>query len=249
MKKLNTPAVQYFHYQSLSSTNQKLYHLAEKGIAEWTVVWCDEQTRGKGHAGNEWKSVSGKNLTFSFLLRKSQIRIKELAYLNMWVSMVLQQTLSKWQFPVKIKWPNDILLSNKKIAGILIENKLSQNRLKFSVIGIGLNVYQKNFENLPQASSLAVNNPHFNTPLKTLLEQIVQAFQEQYHLLEEEKWKEIKEKYQQHLYKKNQVAVYELEGNLHNGILEGVTARGEAQITLENQTQQNFKHKEIFLKY
>lgn len=244
MKEPNS--VKFIRYKSLPSTNQKLYQLAEQGAEAFTVVWCDAQTHGKGYAGNQWLSPDNQNLTFSFLLKN--LDLKDQAYLNRWVANCLHQFLTDWQFPVKVKWPNDLILNRKKLGGILIENRIKHDKIDFSVIGIGLNVFQRDFGML-NATSLACFNADFNEDLAQLLEQIMSVFSQNYHLILDKKFDEINDYYLKSLFVKDQVATYEHNGILQNGILRGITPDGKALIELENKPIQSFAHKEIRLLY
>lgn len=244
MKELNS--VKFIHYKSLPSTNQKLYQLATLGAEAFTVVWCDAQTQGKGYAGNQWLSADNQNLTFSFLLKN--LELKDQAYLNRWVANCLHQCLTDWQFPVKIKWPNDLILNRKKLGGILIENRIKHNKIDFSVIGIGLNVFQRDFGTL-NAISLASFNSNLKMDLASLLEKIMAVFLQNYFLISERKFSEIHDYYLKSLFLKDQVATYEHLGIQKNGILRGVSPTGKALIELENEPLQSFAHKEITLLY
>ena len=238
--------IKYIYFYKLPSTNQKLYQLAEGGETPWTVVYCDSQTAGKGYSGNIWQSNDNQNLTFSFLLRK--LPLECLSYLSMWVARVMYECLTDWQFPAQIKWPNDLILNNKKTGGILIENRIKNNKVDFSVIGIGLNVLQTDFGNI-KATSLILNNPDFEVNLTDLLEEIMNKFQESFYLIEEGKYSEIQKLYNEVLFMKDKVASYEWNGKIHNGILKGVNEKGNAVIEIENMGELEFAHKEIFLKY
>ncbi|MBV7440047.1 biotin--[acetyl-CoA-carboxylase] ligase [Weeksellaceae bacterium TAE3-ERU29] len=238
--------VKYIYFSTLPSTNQKLYQLAESIEQAWTVVYCGNQTAGKGYNGSTWQSNDNQNLTFSFLLR--ELPLECLSSLSMWVARVMYECLTDWQFSVQLKWPNDLILNHKKVGGILIENRIKNNKVDFSVIGIGLNVLQTDFGNL-KATSLILNNPDFNISLFDLLEKIINKFQERFYLIEEERYSEIQKLYNEVLFMKNKVASYEWNGKIHNGILKGVNEKGNAIIEIENMGELESAHKEIFLKY
>lgn len=112
------------------------------------VVVTDNQTAGRGQRGNSWESEPGKNLTFSLVVFPRWLSASHQFELSMLVSVGIVNALRKcvdkpeW---LKVKWPNDIYFGDKKLAGILIENSVSDGRIERSVIGIGLNVNQKEF--------------------------------------------------------------------------------------------------------
>lgn len=236
-------------FEELDSTNQKLYQLATNGIEHKTVIWAKSQPHGKGYSGNLWKTEPGKNLTFSFLLNDFCLEFTELPVLNMWVAVCVQSFLTKCQFKAKIKWPNDIIISNKKCGGILIENKLSKTQTGFVVIGIGINLYQTDFAELTKATSLVLENPDFKMPVEDFMKGLLSEFEIREKLWTDKKFDKIRNEYHNCLFKKGKVAVYELDGKKYNGILNQVNLDGTAEITLENLGTNNYRHKELFLLY
>ena len=110
------------------------------------IVVAEYQTAGKGCGKNSWESERGKNLTFSMLIHPDTIPANQQFRITETVSVALCKTLEYYiDNKVKIKWPNDIYVGDKKICGILIENRLQGNTIKDSIIGIGLNVNQTEF--------------------------------------------------------------------------------------------------------
>lgn len=236
-------------YEKLDSTNQKLYQLTENGAEPWTFVVADFQSKGKGYSGNKWKSEANKNLTFSFNINYPFNAQNDISYVNMWVAWVLCEFLTDCQFNSFIKWPNDILINNKKLAGILIESKLQGNKTKFIIVGIGLNIYQTDFENLPKATSLVNENPNFNIDKIDLLENLIQYFIKNSFALLSFKFDEVYKNYLKYLYKYQETATYEFQGKKYDGILKGVDKNGNAIIDLIGINKNSFKHKEISLIY
>ena len=110
------------------------------------VVVASYQTAGKGCGTNSWESERGKNLTFSMLIHPDKIPANQQFRITEVVSVALCEMLESYIFnKVEIKWPNDIYVGDKKICGILIENRLQGNTIKDSIIGIGVNVNQTAF--------------------------------------------------------------------------------------------------------
>ena len=142
---------------------------------------------------------------------------------------------------VKIKWPNDLILKNKKICGMLFEK--SKN---YFVVGIGINILQENFKNLPKAGSVLSQTGLF-FELKAFTESLHQYLFE--HLVQKEIPNNILELYHLHLYRKNEVSVFEKNKVRQNGIIQNVDENGYIWIDLENEGLQKFFHKEIELLY
>jgi BirA family biotin operon repressor/biotin-[acetyl-CoA-carboxylase] ligase len=119
------------------------------------VVFSEEQTTGRGIYNNTWFSEAGKNLTFTIIHIPDNLSAEKQFYLSKATSLGICDFLETHVQPVFIKWPNDIYIKDKKIAGILIENTLSGDRIKHSFIGIGLNINQISFpNNIPNPTSL-----------------------------------------------------------------------------------------------
>ena len=130
-----------------SSTNNYAAELLKEDPPEGTLIQTFNQTKGRGQQGNIWVSPPGKNLTFSLIFYPEFLDIKEVFSLSKVISVALCQMLETylpWE-NIQIKLPNDILINQKKTAGILIENQLEGSSIKASIIGIGLNVNQTKF--------------------------------------------------------------------------------------------------------
>src|SRR5882757_1221638 len=120
------------------SSNTLLYELNDSSpLPEGTVVITDNQTAGRGQRGNIWETDPGLNITFSLLLKPGFLAAKNQFRLNMAVSLAVAEGLKRYvSSEVKLKWPNDIFISNKKIGGILIENQLQGMSLSESIVGV-----------------------------------------------------------------------------------------------------------------
>lgn len=130
------------HIEETDSTNRWLRNMEEDNSL---VVWAEYQTMGRGCGTNSWESERGKNLTFSVLLHPEQLPANLQFRLSMQVSLALCEALGRHIGDLSIKWPNDIYWCNAKIAGILIENRLQGSIIIDSIVGIGLNVNQREF--------------------------------------------------------------------------------------------------------
>jgi BirA family biotin operon repressor/biotin-[acetyl-CoA-carboxylase] ligase len=147
-----------FLFKSLDSTNDCARALAEAGSEEGGIVIAEEQTHGKGRLGRRWEAEPGSNLLFSILLRPD-LPGDQAGMLTLAAAVAAARAVESFgPFRVETKWPNDLLIGGKKFTGILIETSLSQDRLAYAVVGIGINVNQRRFpENLSgQAISLAL---------------------------------------------------------------------------------------------
>ena len=135
------------------STNIYLKDLAvTTDLPDFTIVVADNQTQGKGQMGSVWQVEPSSNLTFSVLLNGEYLSVEDIFSVNVSIANAICKVLLSFHFNnVTVKWPNDIMAYNKKIGGILIENNIKVNGAVQSVVGVGLNVNQINFEDLPKA--------------------------------------------------------------------------------------------------
>ena len=152
--------------ESVDSTNEEAKrHISD--IDNLSVLSALEQTSGRGQRGNSWTSAPGENLMFSIVLKFSdtsadsdtvvlpQLHARDQFVLNEIASLSVVDFLSQHGIPARIKWPNDIYVGSKKICGILIENSLRGSEVSSSIIGIGLNINQRNFNvKLPNPTSM-----------------------------------------------------------------------------------------------
>jgi BirA family biotin operon repressor/biotin-[acetyl-CoA-carboxylase] ligase len=129
-----------YYYDILESTNDKAYQLAESGAGEGDVILAEQQTRGKGRMGREWVSPPGVGLYFSIILRPAA-PITRLPSVTLMASASIVKVLRDiYNINAGIKWPNDIYMGDKKIAGILTQIKAQQDMVDFVILGAGINV-------------------------------------------------------------------------------------------------------------
>lgn len=130
----------YFYYPSIDSTNKQARLLASQGYPEGTVVVADMQTEGRGRRGRSWYSPAGQGIYMSLILRP-QIPLKEISRISLMTAVALAETLQEeLALPARIKWPNDVLIDRRKIAGILSEAITDMDGIEYIVIGIGINI-------------------------------------------------------------------------------------------------------------
>lgn len=238
--------MEIYRYDSLSSTNAVLMEMSKKSAKSWTVVWTSNQTQGKGYAGNIWSSEKDKNLAVSLLII-NDLNYKEMIFFNQWICNSVCELLEEYAEEVFVKWPNDIIIKNKKVCGILIETYKSENQLNI-ISGIGLNINQTNFENLNKASSLATQTNQ-NYEIEEILSGLLTKLENSYHWIENKKWETIIENYNSKLFRKEKVSVFKKENELFNGIIQSVDESGLLHVKLENNEIKSFKNKEIELMY
>ena len=152
----------HIQLDDVSSTNLYLRKLIkDKSINENILVSTNYQEKGRGQRSNIWESEKNMNILISFLYVHTTNNY-DLFKFNMLISLAIYDFLSKYfKTGLKIKWPNDLMINNKKIAGVLVQNIESNFK---SIIGVGININQKEFKNFsPQATSFSNElNKEFN---------------------------------------------------------------------------------------
>lgn len=147
---LSTDFIKHIHYfKAIDSTNEFAKQLAKKGAVEGSVVIAETQEKGRGRLGRAWLSPFG-GVWLSLLLRP-KITLKEAVTLTLMASVVTAKTFRKlYKLNAKIKWPNDILINERKVCGILTESGADNNVVSWAVVGIGINA-NINLEEFPSA--------------------------------------------------------------------------------------------------
>ncbi len=171
--------------------------------ADIPVLYTSWQTAGRGQTGNGWEAERGRNLLLTYLLRNPKVDIREQFMLNIIAAITTHRTISEWltiehRPMLTIKWPNDIYIGNRKIAGILVENSLSGTHIQHSIAGVGINVNQERWVgNAPNPVSLKQI-----TGTETDIHRVMQMFMQM--LCFTMKWNadDCRDYYLQHLYRR-----------------------------------------------
>jgi BirA family biotin operon repressor/biotin-[acetyl-CoA-carboxylase] ligase len=208
------------------STNSLLSEFNNQAeLPEGAVLVTNHQTAGRGQRGNRWEAEQGKNLTFSILLKPGFLEAKDQFQLSMAVSLgvacALQTGLSK---PIKLKWPNDILVDDKKIGGILIENQVKGSFITTTIIGIGINVNQSGFP-YPTASSLSNFSGHAWN-LNETFQKLLRSIEQEYLLVRDRNGSTLKQRYLSWLYKINEPHLFKTGEEDFTGAISGVDEDG-----------------------
>lgn len=236
---------------AINSTNSYLRKLIiDEDIEDYTVVTAKRQTHGRGQMGTVWSSKESKNLTTSVFKDMSGIKLEHPFYISIATSLSLIKTLHFFSISkLSIKWPNDILSEDKKICGILIENVIKQNSLNASVIGIGLNVNQTEFENLPKASSLKlISGKVYN--LDEVLHNLIENLKHYFSILKQGRLGVLKDEYESYLFRKNKPSTFKnAEGLVFSGFIKNISDSGNLQVLLEDDIIKEYDLKEITLLY
>ena len=236
---------------AIDSTNSYLRKLcANDLVSDYTAVMAKKQTQGRGQMGTIWSSQTAKNLTFSVYKDISRYNIEYPFYISIVVSLAVLKSLQFFSVTkLSVKWPNDILSENKKLCGILIENTLKQSTFSESFIGIGLNVNQTDFKNLPQASSLKlITGAVFD--LDEVAQLIIKNLIHYFEILENKDFDVLKNEYESFLFRKNKPSTFkDAEGNVFSGFIKNVSETGSLRVLVEDNIVKEFEFKTITLLY
>ena len=224
------------HIDETDSTNRWLKDHGEGTM----VVATDYQTAGKGCGSNAWESERGKNLTFSMLIHPDGIAAREQFRITEVVSVALCRTLQPYIYnKVKIKWPNDIYVGDRKICGILIENRLQGNVIVDCIIGIGLNVNQRVFlSDAPNPVSMYQLTGQ-ETDREALLADFLQTFDQEWQS------KANGSEYRELLYRKGKDGLYEAKTGRFVAKLTDVLPDGRLLLVDEEGKEHTYAFKEV----
>ena len=226
------------------STNEEILKFLNDSREGIQAVYTFNQTKGKGQYGNSWECAENLNLAFTLAL-PAQLETQDHLF-NFRTAMLLADFLAiMTKNAVEIKWPNDIIIKNKKIAGILTEKK-TVLCVTYFIIGIGLNILQENFGHLPKAGSILTQTGLKLNPTD-IAESLFAYLTE--HLRHEISAELIFENINRQLFRKEMVSVFETGGVRQNGIIKKVDEEGFLWVELENEGLQKFYNKEIDLLY
>ena len=233
-------------FSSLSSTNTYTTELLSKSNPpEGTVILTYNQTAGRGQIGSKWESAPDKNVSMSVILHPKFLAAREQFNLNATVSLAIFDVVSQYVDNVKVKWPNDIYIGKKKVAGILIQNTLTGKNIQSAVVGIGLNVNQTAFtSDAPNPTSLKMETGE-EIDLDTMVQEIATALEKRYLQLKSGKAKDIRRAYIMHLYRFGKPFTFQRQDETYfTGIITGISNLGKLVIDTET-GEEEFGLKEV----
>jgi BirA family biotin operon repressor/biotin-[acetyl-CoA-carboxylase] ligase len=226
------------------STNSSALELCQQSCPqEGTLVITNHQISGRGQRGNSWESEPAMNLTFSLILKPTFLAIKDQFMLSIVTSLAIRDYLAELlKKTVQIKWPNDILVNEFKICGILIENQLVGGRFSTSVVGVGLNVNQNRFSSTIATSISMIQGLTYN--LQDVLDGILGAIEARYLQLRQNNFAKLRDDYLAHLYRRHLISSFKGGGREFMGEISGVDEQGKLQVLIQGK-EQTFDTKEI----
>lgn len=223
------------YYQQLDSTNTEIARLAAEGVTHGTVVVADAQTAGKGRRGRQWESPAGENIYMSILLRPDCMPDRA-PMLTLVMAYSVAKAIRELGFEdLQIKWPNDLVLSGKKICGILTEMQLSGSKIDCVVVGVGINVNTSKFPEELKDIATSLYQESGRTFDRTLIvESVVGYFEKAYQqFLQTQDLSFLREAYNAMLVNVDkEVRVLE-PGNEYTAYAQGINSEGELLVRTE----------------
>jgi len=235
--------------ETVDSTNNYAAKLLRESIVpDGTVITAQSQTDGRGQRGANWDSNFGENLLLSIILYPKQLISQNQFYLSKAISLAIREFIEmETNQDAFIKWPNDIIVNNKKIAGILIETNWQDVRIQSVIAGVGINLNQKSFDH-PKATSCAIQSKNYHSEKDSLIK-VLDLIEKKYIRLLSGSWGELDYEYKNHLYRIGEETNFKYRGELIRATIKGVNEGGLLLINTSDGLDIKCDLKEIELIY
>lgn len=232
-----------YRFDSLASTNDEA---TSSVYSEGDIVWADVQSAGRGQRGNKWESRKGENLTFSAIFEPTFLPATQQFLISEVVALAMVDALRYYGIGAKIKWTNDIYVGDKKLAGILIEHKLTGLNISRTIAGIGLNVNQMEFsKELPNPISMR-QITRIELDAEEVLQRVANELMARYEMLRCGMHEQLQADYQELLYRRDALHWYFLpDGKAFRGTIRGVEPSGALRVENEKGEERSYLFKEI----
>lgn len=234
----------YIELESVDSTNNYAANLINTTkVLDGTVIMAHYQNSGRGQMGSEWLSNPGENLMCSIIYRTNQLAATESFVISKIAAIAVKETIDEITGKTAlIKWPNDIYINNKKVSGMLIENQWQGNQLT-TIIGIGLNVNQTEFDANIRATSCALESGK-SFEIKSALKILIQNLEHYYNWIRSKKRNELDEIYKDSLLFFKETRTFKTKDEIFRGSITDILNTGHLEITTTDTTRL-FAFKEV----
>lgn len=217
-----------------SSNNYAMAWINEGLATHQMSFFAHFQSEGRGQPGKQWKSPASKNILLSTVFEPKGISFSLQPIFNMAIALGVKEFYECFtRESVKLKWPNDLYVNDKKAGGILIENRIKGNNWAWAVVGMGININQDDFQNQINATSLKVLTGE-TYPIKVLAKLLLKQVYKYFEKLKAGEIDWIFNTYNESLYKKGLPITYEIQGVKSTGILKGVDSTGRLILYTQN---------------
>ncbi len=232
-----------YHFEDLGSTNDEA---TAEHYREGDIIVAERQSAGRGQRGHSWISGEGLNLTFSVVLEPQFLPLREQFLISQVVALALCDMLRSYSIDAKIKWTNDIYVGDRKIVGILIENRLEGAQIARSIVGVGININQREFDpSLPNPTSMLLEGGR-EYRREEILNRFSEALVERYQALRRGERETIFSHYHSLIYRLGESHIYRLStGELRSGVIQGVEHSGELIIEWREGDRGSYLFREV----
>lgn len=240
---------QYFRLDSVDSTNNYAANLLKlSALPDGTVISARNQTEGRGQRGTQWESNAGENLLMSLVCYPKTIGMSEQFYVSKCAALAVAEMCEDLcGKKASVKWPNDIYIDDHKVSGILIELQWLENKLSSAIIGIGLNVNQKDFGNLRATSIGQLTGKQHD--VESIMKMLVRYLEKYYIKLISRQFSTIDQEYRNRLYRLGVPASFIYGGEPMQATIVGVDAQGKLRVAKEDGTSLFCDLKEIKMQF
>lgn len=232
-----------YRFDLLSSTNDEA---RDPKYGHGDIIWAEEQLAGRGQRGHTWISPKGENLTFSLVVEPKFLAAGEQFRLLETIALALCDTFDAFDIETRIKWTNDIYHADRKLVGILIEHFYSGATLRRTIVGIGINVNQAQFDpSLPNPTSMhTITGRIFER--ERVLEVLEKAFAHRFEQLQQRHYPTLAHDYHRRLYRLGCEQLFRLpDGTEFTARIEGVGPDGALILCHADQTRHEYQFKEV----
>ena len=232
-----------YHLDTTTSTNDDA---RDPRYRHGDIVWAEHQTAGRGQRGHQWLSPEGENLTFTMVVEPRFLPVTEQFLLCEALSVALTDTFAAYGIETRIKWTNDIYAGDRKLEGVLIEHNYTGSTLSRSLLGIGINVNQTEFDpSLPNPVSMAqLTGRRYDR--RQVLETFERCMAARYEQLEHGDRNALQEEYRRRMYDLGVRRTFRYpDGSLTHAVIEGVRPTGELILRHDDGSLREYLFKEI----
>lgn len=237
----------FLKLNEIDSTNNFLKDLITNSKPlEGTVILAESQKAGRGQMGTSWITQPNANITLSILYQPKWLKVQDQFLISAMTSWAIYELISELlpSEKIEVKWPNDIMIDRQKVCGVLIENSIRGEIIQNSIIGIGLNVLQKDFGSIKNASSLSLKG--YGGTVEWVTKRLVEIMEKNYMLLKSGKGLELMKSYHEVLLGKDEELRYKEKGVEFFGKIRKVCKDGKLIVETENGLK-HYYHKEVEL--
>ncbi len=215
--------------ETTSTNNYTSELLRQSVIPDWTAVVASYQSSGRGQRTKSWQSDPGMNLLCT-VFRKVQVAVEQQFFVSAATAVAVCDFLKAQGLAPSIKWPNDIMIDQHKVAGLLIENQVARQAIEQSIIGIGLNVNQREFDDFPWTATSLSLQTGLIYDLDVVLNGVLNALKNTM----KQSFEEVHAQYTHYLFGRGKWCEVTQSGQKISGVLEGVSREGELMLRQEH---------------